>query len=182
MYAKALAGQPWLTRNEVRARENMNAVDGGDEMLLPLNMSTGSPPATTDEGDGDGDDNDDAGEDRNITIPDDVIEALSREWAHRCLGRLQVHGRRAAKEPSRFLQWVDSLENLNADDFRSLWPAALDERGIEADLGQWFDVVRQSMLTASECQPADLTKHVEDAFEQMRGEQWNADFVKREPK
>jgi HK97 family phage portal protein len=28
----------WLTRNEVRERENLNPMDGGDELLVPLNM------------------------------------------------------------------------------------------------------------------------------------------------
>ena len=35
----------WMTRNEARAREDMNAIDGLDKPLAPLNMTTGNPPA-----------------------------------------------------------------------------------------------------------------------------------------
>jgi HK97 family phage portal protein len=34
-------GGPWLTRNEGRARFNLPAVDGGDELVTPLNVTTG---------------------------------------------------------------------------------------------------------------------------------------------
>lgn len=34
-------GAPWMTRNEARARVNMPAVDGGDELVTPLNVIEG---------------------------------------------------------------------------------------------------------------------------------------------
>jgi HK97 family phage portal protein len=33
-------GAPWLTVNEARARQNLSPVDGGDELVRPLNMGT----------------------------------------------------------------------------------------------------------------------------------------------
>ena len=33
-------GGPWLTQNEVRAMENLNPVENGDNVLVPLNMAT----------------------------------------------------------------------------------------------------------------------------------------------
>lgn len=33
-------GGPWMTRNEARAMNNMPAIEGGDELLVPLNTST----------------------------------------------------------------------------------------------------------------------------------------------
>lgn len=38
---KAIGG-PWMTRNEGRTLENMNPIEGGDELLTPMNM-TGDP-------------------------------------------------------------------------------------------------------------------------------------------
>ncbi len=36
----------WMSANEIRERENMNAIPGGDAYLMPLNMTTaGAPPA-----------------------------------------------------------------------------------------------------------------------------------------
>lgn len=34
-------GAPWLLRNEARARRNLPPVDGGDELVTPLNVTTG---------------------------------------------------------------------------------------------------------------------------------------------
>lgn len=34
-------GGPWLTRNEARARLNLPPIDGGDELIVPLNVITG---------------------------------------------------------------------------------------------------------------------------------------------
>lgn len=37
-YRTALGGRPWMTQNEVRGRENLNPMEGGDVILEPLNM------------------------------------------------------------------------------------------------------------------------------------------------
>lgn len=34
-------GAPWMTRNEARARQNLPAIDGGDELIVPLNVLEG---------------------------------------------------------------------------------------------------------------------------------------------
>jgi HK97 family phage portal protein len=50
-------GAPWMTRNEARAQENRPAIDGGDELITPLNVTLGTQPSPqTPTGDG-GDDN-----------------------------------------------------------------------------------------------------------------------------
>lgn len=48
-YSKALGGQPYMTINEVRAKENMSAVGNGDDIKEPLNMGNpgGDPGSTT---------------------------------------------------------------------------------------------------------------------------------------
>ena len=38
---QASVGGPWLTRNEARADNNLPPVDGGDELIVPLNVITG---------------------------------------------------------------------------------------------------------------------------------------------
>lgn len=43
-------GGPWLTRNEARARQNLHAVDGGDELITPLNVLVGGQASPTDSG------------------------------------------------------------------------------------------------------------------------------------
>lgn len=41
---QAAVGGPWMTRNEARADNNLPPVDGGDELILPLNVSSGTQP------------------------------------------------------------------------------------------------------------------------------------------
>ncbi|MEV5977497.1 phage portal protein [Streptomyces sp. NPDC052114] len=39
--ASTATGGPWMTRNEIRARNNLPAVEGGDELITPLNVTEG---------------------------------------------------------------------------------------------------------------------------------------------
>lgn len=41
-------GAPWMTRNEARARMNLPAVDGGDELITPLNVLEGGQASPSD--------------------------------------------------------------------------------------------------------------------------------------
>jgi HK97 family phage portal protein len=45
-------GAPWMTRNEGRARMNMSALDGGNELITPLNVLVGGQASPQDGGDG----------------------------------------------------------------------------------------------------------------------------------
>jgi HK97 family phage portal protein len=41
-------GAPWMTRNEARARQNLPQVEGGDELVIPLNVMIGGQASPTD--------------------------------------------------------------------------------------------------------------------------------------
>lgn len=41
-------GGPWMTRNEARARVNLPQIDGGDELIVPLNVTQGGQASPTD--------------------------------------------------------------------------------------------------------------------------------------
>lgn len=41
---QAAVGRPWMTANEARARQNLPAKEGGDELAIPLNISLGELP------------------------------------------------------------------------------------------------------------------------------------------
>lgn len=43
-------GGPWMTRNEARAMRNLPAIEGGDELIVPLNVITGGQASPTDSG------------------------------------------------------------------------------------------------------------------------------------
>ncbi len=46
----ASVGGPWMTRNEARSRENLPPVDGGDELITPMNVVTGGQASPRDAG------------------------------------------------------------------------------------------------------------------------------------
>lgn len=43
-------GAPWMTRNEARSRQNLPAVDGGDQLVIPLNVLIGGQASPLDSG------------------------------------------------------------------------------------------------------------------------------------
>lgn len=47
---QASVGGPWMTRNEARAMRNLHAVEGGDELITPLNVITGGQASPNDSG------------------------------------------------------------------------------------------------------------------------------------
>lgn len=47
---QSATGAPWLTRNEARAKQNLPPVDGGDELVIPLNVLTGGQASPRDSG------------------------------------------------------------------------------------------------------------------------------------
>jgi HK97 family phage portal protein len=43
--ASMAVGGPYMTRNEYRARQNLAPIDGGDELIVPMNVTTGGQPS-----------------------------------------------------------------------------------------------------------------------------------------
>jgi HK97 family phage portal protein len=43
-------GGPWMTRNEARAMRNLPAIEGGDDLIVPLNVITGGQASPSDSG------------------------------------------------------------------------------------------------------------------------------------
>ena len=47
---QSATGGPWMTRNEARGMRNLPALEGGDELIVPLNVITGGQASPTDSG------------------------------------------------------------------------------------------------------------------------------------
>lgn len=47
---QSATGGPWMTRNEARGMRNLPALEGGDELIVPLNVLTGGQASPTDSG------------------------------------------------------------------------------------------------------------------------------------
>jgi len=95
----------FLSRNEARSRENLNPVDGGDELLQPLNMTT------VDEGkDEDNPQGDKGSGEMKAAAYRELITSILRRWTT----RLTAHAVKAAKHSDTFHDWLEKdLEGLN---------------------------------------------------------------------
>jgi HK97 family phage portal protein len=92
-YQKSV-GAPFMTRNEARSRENLSPIDGGDEILTPLNMSAGTEPPDPDE---DNDTRDASGEVCNENRTH-AVRQIAMDTARRIAKRMFVAASRG-KEP-----------------------------------------------------------------------------------
>lgn len=172
MEANAIAIQNGIkSRNEVRAEDNLNAYEGGDEFLVPMNMDDGQ--NTDDEPESDSqpadDQNDDerGGSQRLAYLRDASIEPLQR-MAKRLCNAARV----AAKKPNSFLSYINELEDHRGvieDAIRPIAKVIAVERREDPDeitsmLANGLVVeCREEFLQASECQPEELSKRVGQA-------------------
>jgi len=158
-YRTALGGAPWMTRNEVRGRENMNPVDGGDDLVDPLNMGRGGaanepappgkPPAP-----GPADARAEAEAAGRLTLED---------AARRMVRRLGHAAARAARKPAAFLGWLDAdlaghHEPIADTLALGAGLAGHDPGELARTLADW---VRAELLeTAGACKAAELEARV----------------------
>ena len=129
-----------MTRNEARERENMNPIDGLDEVLMPLNMTTvgadgdGSGDDVSDDStplDGDGSSPDPSSSDRNAKINRDFapfVLDMSQRIAKREANEVSDSAKRWLEKgkPERFLAWLEQFYKRDHADFmlKTLAPLA----------------------------------------------------------
>ena len=159
-YRTALGGRPWMLQNEVRGRENLNPVPGGDVMLDPLNMGQGGaenkpepgkPPARMPPSD--------SRPDRALLRP------ILLDAAKRMVRRVGHSAARAARKPSEFLGWLDALETEHAATIAEAFAPIAAAGGVTDVLPAvraMLATIRGSLLDVSgECRPAELPGRVE---------------------
>lgn len=187
--AHAIAVQwGFKTRNEVRDDEDLNPLDGLDEVLTPTNMAAGpdptegqddelqpptpdDPPPPNDEDDtqDDADDDDDGRAARLLLAQRDVV----LDKLHLMSQRLFKAAEPAAKKPQMFLSWINNLEGHYGSMVRTaLQPSArliaakwdLEETDVLANLcTDLFSRARDVLLRAAEVQADNLASSVADA-------------------
>ena len=111
-------GGPWWTRNEARKLDNMPPVDGGDELIVPKNVSEGGLASPEDGGDG---------------RPEDAksreeVEMIVRPWIER-MNRSVSAKRKAGNgpwwDPMRWQRELETdLVKADLDPADALWLAA----------------------------------------------------------
>jgi HK97 family phage portal protein len=120
--ASTATGGPWMTRNEIRARNNLPAVEGGDELIVPMNVTEGglaSPRDTAPEPDA-------LPKARGLALvksgrpadlgtgvaeQDDLTTALVR-WTEKAAGKLlDAAGAKAGGVPDLLALWAEGHED-----------------------------------------------------------------------
>ncbi|MCC7423778.1 MAG: phage portal protein [Planctomycetaceae bacterium] len=135
-YRTALGGQPFMSANEARARENMPPVPGGDEILKPLNMGKGGqdnepkpdPPAN----DGQQTDDEKPADEAQRALRAAHRQVL-RDATRRMCRRLGTQMVRAATA-GRLLAWMEEFRDEHGEVVReALGPAEAICRIVEED-------------------------------------------------
>lgn len=166
-YRTALGGRPWLSQNEVRALENLNPVEGGDDILEPLNMGRGGDQPAEEQA-------------RAATPPRtpqrEKLTGLARTLlvdAYKRAGkRIGLHARRAARNSRTFLEFVAQLEQEHRDVVAQMLRPALQAaelatgRSIDqaAAVAEYFAGWRDSLTTCYDtASPAAFPAAVDQA-------------------
>lgn len=165
-YAIAIASRI-MNPNEVRARENLNPYEGGDEFLTPLNMA--APDAEPE----DEPPSDPEGEPEDETPDAARAAAIRYDLVRRAIedgGRLLANAaNRAARKPGNFLAAINGLDaRFRAGVEDKIGPAILaatidrpEPDAVRRAADQIFAAAVRTFVEASECQPESLPERVE---------------------
>lgn len=111
------AGAPWMTRNEVRALRNLPAIQGGDTLVVPLNVLTGGQASPRDSG---------------------TQNENSREIELKVLPRVGTKMRLKAQPPDSY---AEKTEEVVRAFFKRQRSSVLSALGAKAD-ADWWDAER----------------------------------------
>jgi hypothetical protein len=112
IYSSGIANG-WMSPNEVRALENMNPREGGDEYLTPLNMTTSSQVAVEDEPEEE--EPEDEPEDEPTEDDGERMRPLIAESLRRAVRRVGHYAKRESKTPGTFGNWLERSQSQNLE-------------------------------------------------------------------
>ena len=123
-------GAPWMTRNEARAMLNLPAIDGGDELVTPLNVLTGGQSSPSDV---------------------DGVESGYNSASVQAKSREPVRVK-SAPEDADAKEIADALRKFFKRQARSIKPR-LEKAAKAGDFPQWWDAERWERELADDLQP-----------------------------
>ncbi|WP_246422089.1 phage portal protein [Nocardiopsis mwathae] len=151
--ASTSAGAPWMTVNEVRARNNLPALDGGDELVTPLNVAKGGQASPRDSAPDPSVRDDDRSKTRTIHVkagaPERAVTRAERElsafFGRQARSLSSLLGAAKASRPLtkdaadavNWGRWQDELalvlSGINVSTASASASAALEEMGTDPD-------------------------------------------------
>jgi HK97 family phage portal protein len=182
----------FLTRNDVRRKENLPPLPGLDEPLTPVNMTTntdGAPPAAALPAPAADDDVDDDADDE---LRQRVHQAQVDLVYDQILSAVRVifqNANRAASEPRRFLAWLNGIEAEEGRRLTTIFRPVAGLLGaihaspadtvLQAITAQFVGTCRDRILVGSEVPAEDLKASIEATQELVSswGRQAASDWI-----
>ena len=114
-------GGPWLTRNEGRAKQNLPRVEGGDELITPLNVVEGGLASPRDTGS----QNVDANAEKSLThAAESVVHVVRKAAPDDARDRLTAAIQRVYKQQ---VAAIDSGSKVDPDVFHEQWDQVMSD-------------------------------------------------------
>jgi HK97 family phage portal protein len=136
---QSAVGAPWMTRNEARAANNLPMVEGGDELVVPLNVVTGGLASPNDTAPTGGYDASEPLLKEAKDEPEARIKAAPH--AHESMEAASVLRAFAKRQRKKVLPAIDRAKSkgIKADgDWPVWWDADRWDRELSEDLGKLF--------------------------------------------
>ena len=125
---QSATGGPWMTRNEARADNNLPPIEGGDELIVPLNVVEGGQASPTDTH---------MDPQEPMAVQQNSWEAKLQKWACDCPScksePIRIKGRSDKEEDERMAETVKKFIKRQAD-------SVLPKLGAKA--ARWWDADR----------------------------------------
>jgi len=181
-----------LSQNDIRALEDKNPIEGGDQYFVPMNLAPSNEPAA--EPDPEPEPAPDPPADpQPDPEPDEAMRSALRDVLadslRRLIGREANQARRAARDAARFLEWIDTFYEQTAalEAYLRAPVRALEAAGIDVSdvLTDHVHRSREDLLrVAGESTRSQLEAnvgHLVEQWQQDRPQQTAHDLIK-EPK
>ncbi len=159
----ALAGVPWQTQNEVRDRRGLGPIEGGDKIIIPINLvqavKPGSPAdPTVDPAAPPVDPPADPAAVARAVL-DGVAAARSR-----MLHRLTADARRAGKVPAKFTDWLDGARDAHEGVVREAFAWADGVHDTKGEVDRLFGELRAACDGAQSVKASEFPAALEAAL------------------
>lgn len=144
--SKALAGVPWKTRDEIRARRGLPPLPDGEgaKVVIPINLVQAAEPGSPAAGAGEPPPADPAAARKAR-----AFDACIADTRGRMTKRLTAAARAAAKSPAKFTDWIDSMREAHEPVLREAFAPAESAHDAKAEIDAIFTRVRAACDAAA---------------------------------
>lgn len=156
---QASVGGPWMTRNEARADNNLPPVEGGDQLITPLNVTEGGQASPQDTH-------------MDPQEPMTVVETFAEPHVKAKAEQIRLKARSSKEEDERMAEVLEKFWRRQAN-------SVLPKLGAKSGTDDWWDEDRWNEELADDMEPVlrDIANaHGKEAARAI-GSEWNAEQI-----